>query len=82
MHVFVLQEVPHIMIKKTSFGHLKCWLLWNLNKKLILILADVGHKMILLDQANVQDFRYSLRAIPDRIGISGEATNFVCVCHY
>ena len=25
VHAFVLQEVPHIMVKQTSLGHLKYW---------------------------------------------------------
>ena len=37
--------------------------------------------MIFLDQAKGQDVSYSLGVIPYMIGISGEVTNFVGVCH-
>ena len=68
------------MIKHTSLGHLKCWTLWAVYKKPISVLAVVGHKMILLDQAEGRDVSYSLGVVPDRIEISGEVTNFfVCV---
>ena len=49
--------------------------------RIISILAVVGHKTILLDQAEGQDDRYYLGVIPGRIGISREVTNFVGVCH-
>ena len=68
------------MVKKTSLGHLKCWLLWDVYDKLISILAVVGHKVIYMDQAEGQDVSYSLGVIPYRIGISGEVNNFVGVC--
>ena len=47
VHVFVLKEVPHIIIKQTILGHLKCWPLWDVDDKLISILDVVGHKIIL-----------------------------------
>ena len=46
VRVLVLYEVPHIMIKQTSLGHLKCWPLWDVDYKLISILAVVGHRVI------------------------------------
>ena len=69
------------MVKKTSLGHIKCWPLWNLDDKLISILAVVGHKVIFLYQSEGQDVSYSLGVIPYRIGISREVTNLVGVCH-
>ena len=45
--------------------------------KPISVLDVFGHQMILLDQAEGQDF---LEIIPDRIGISGEVANFFGVC--
>ena len=47
--------------------------------KLISILAVVGHKIIPLCLAEVQDVSYSLGVIPDRIGISGEVNIFLYV---
>ena len=44
--IFVLQEVPHVMVKQTRLGHLKCWTLWDVDEKTISILAVVGHKVI------------------------------------
>ena len=58
------------MVKQTIFGHLKCWLLWAVDDKLISILAVVGNRMIFLDQAKGQDISYSLGVIPYRIRIS------------
>ena len=70
------------MVKHTRLGHLKCFLLWDLDDKLIYILAVVGHKVIFMDQAEGKDVSYSLGVIPYRIRISGEVTNFVGVCNY
>ena len=81
MRVFVLEEVTHIMVKKTRLGHPKCWLLLDVDDKIIQILAVVGHKDIFMDKAEGQDVSYPLGFIPDKIGISGEVTNFVGVCH-
>ena len=81
VRVFVIQEVPYIMVKQASLDNLKCWPLWDVDKKIISIFSVVGHKMIFLEQSEVQDVRYSIGVIPDRIGISGEVTNFVGVCH-
>ena len=69
------------MLEHTSIGHLKYLLLWDVDDKLISILADVGHKVVFMDQAEGKDVSYSLGVIPYRIGISGEVTNFVGVCH-
>ena len=52
-----------------------------MDDKLISILAVVGHKVIILDQAKGQDVRYTLGVIPYRIIISGGVTDFVVVCH-
>ena len=59
------------MVKHTSLGHLKCWLLWAVDDKLIPILSVVGHRVIFLDQAKGQE----------RIIISWYITNLVGVCH-
>ena len=67
------------MVKHTSLSHLKCWLLGSVDKKIISILAVVGHRVIFLYQVKGQDVIYSLGVIPYRIGISGEVTNFVGV---
>ena len=68
------------MVKQASLGHIKYWPLWDVDGKLISILADVCHKVIFLDQADGQDVSYSLGVIPDRIRISGEVANFLmCV---
>ena len=69
------------MIKKTSLVHLECWPLWDVNDKLISILAVIGHRVIFLEQAKGQDVCYSLGVILHMIRISWENTNFVCVCH-
>ena len=69
------------MVKQASLGHIKYWPLWDVDGKLISILADVCHKVIFLDQADGQDVSYSLGVIPDRIRISGEVTDFVGVCN-
>ena len=69
------------MVKKKSLGHLKCWPLWDVDEKLISILAVVGHRVIFLYQSEVQDVRYPLGIISYRIGISREVTNFVGLCH-
>ena len=69
------------MVKHTILGLLKCRPLWAVDDKLISILAVAGHRVIFLDQAKVQDVSCSLSVIPYRIGISGEVTNFVGVCH-
>ena len=68
------------MVKHTSLCHLQCWPLWDVDDKLISVLVVVGHMLIFLDQAKVQDVSYSLGVIPYRIGISGEVTNCVGVC--
>ena len=70
------------MIKQISLGHLKCWLLWAVDDKLISILAVVGHKVIFLVQAKGQDVSSSLGVITYRIRISGEVANFVGFCDY
>ena len=64
------------MVKQTSIGHLKCWLLWAVDDKLISISDVVGNKMIFLHQAKGQDISYSLGVIPYRIKISRDVTNF------
>ena len=64
------------MVKQASLSHLKLWPLWVVNDKLISISAVVGHRVVFLDQAKVQDVRYSLEVIPYRIRISGEVANF------
>ena len=69
------------MVKQTSLGHLKCWLLWVVDDKLISILAIVGHRVVFLTQSEGEDVRYSLGFIKYRIVISGEVTNFVGACH-
>ena len=69
------------MVKYTSLGHLKFWPLWELDDKLISVLAVVGHRVIFLDQVKGQYVSYSLGVIQYRIGISTEVTNFVGVCH-
>ena len=56
--------------------------MWAVDDKLISILAVVGHKVIFIVQAEGKDVSYPLGVIPDSIGISGEVTNFVGVCHY
>ena len=55
--------------------------MWDVDDKLIPVLAVVGHKVIFLDQAEGQDVRYSIEVIPYRIGISGEVTNLFGVCY-
>ena len=79
--VCVLQEVPHIMVKQTILVHLKCWPLWDVDNKLISILAVVGHKVIFLYQSKGQDVSYYLGVIPDRIIITMEIANYFGVCH-
>ena len=69
------------MVKHTRLGHPKYWQLWSVDEKLIIILAVVGHKMIILDQAKIQDVGYSLGVILHRIVISEDVTNFVRMCH-
>ena len=56
-------------------------MLWYVEDKLVLILAVVGYKMILLDQAEAQGVSCSLGVIPDRIRISVEVIHFFGVCH-
>ena len=34
------------MVKQTSLGNIKCWPLWDVDAKLISILAVVGHRVI------------------------------------
>ena len=81
VRVLVIYEVNHIMVKHTNIVHLKCWTLWDVDDKLISVLAVVGHRVIFLDQAKGQDVSYSLGVIPYRIVISGGVANFVGVCH-
>ena len=76
VHVFVFQEVPHTMIKHTSLVRIKYWLLWDVDDKLISILAVLGHKMIPMDQSEVHYVNYSLGVIPESILISREITSF------
>ena len=67
VRVVDIHEVPHIIIKQTSLVHIKCWPMLAVEKKLISIFDVVGHKMILIDQAEGKDVSYSLGFIPDRI---------------
>ena len=69
------------MIEKTSLGHLEFWPLWAVNEKIISISDSIGHRVIFLYQAKVQDVCYSLGVIPHRIRISWDITNIVGVCH-
>ena len=69
------------MVKQTSLGHLKCWLLCSVDEKLISISDFLGYRVIFLDQAKRRDVSYSLAVIPYRIRISREVANFVGVCH-
>ena len=59
LYVFVLDEVPYIMVKKTSLGNLKCWPLWDVDDNLISFLAVVGHKVIFWTRP-----RYRMLTIP------------------
>ena len=79
VRIFFLAEVLNTMIEQTTLGNLECWPLCDVDDKLISILDFVGHHMILLDQAKVQDVWYSLWVIPYRIRISGGGHNF-CWC--
>ena len=69
------------MIENTSLGNLEFWPLWAVNDKLISISSVIGHRVIFMDQAKVQDVCYSLGVIPHRIRISREITKLVGVCH-
>ena len=69
------------MVKHTSLGHHKFFLLWAVDEKLISIIAVVGHKLMFLNQDEGQYVRYSLGVIPDRILISRKVTNCFGVCH-
>ena len=69
------------MVKHTSLGHLKFWPLWDVDDKLISISAVIGHRVIFLDQAKVQDVRYSLGVISHRIRISQDIANIFGVCN-
>ena len=69
------------MVKQTSLGNIKCWMMWDVYDKLIYILAFVGHRVIFLDQDKGQGVSYSLGVIPYRIGISRETASFDGVCH-
>ena len=51
------------------------------DNNLISILSVVGRKFIFMDQAEGQYVSYSFGVKPYSIGISGEVTNFVGVCH-
>ena len=53
----------------------------DVDDKLISISAVIGHRVIFLNQAKVQDVSYSLEVIPHRIIISLDITNLVGVCH-
>ena len=55
--------------------------MWDVDEKLIYILAVVGHKAIFLYQNEGQYVSYSIGIILGRIGISREVTDFVGVCH-
>ena len=79
--IFILQEVPHTMVKQTWLVHLKWWPLLAADDKTISILAVVGQKVIFLDKTEEEDVSYSVGIIPFRIIISGEVTNLVGVCH-
>ena len=68
------------MVKQTIFGHLKCWLMWDIDDKLISVLDVVGHRVIFLYQAKGKYVKYPLGVIPNRIKISGEVKKIV-VCH-
>ena len=59
------------MVKQTSLGNIKCWHLWDVDEKIISILAVVGHRVIFIDQAEGKDVRYYLGVLPYNIGISG-----------
>ena len=69
------------MVKQTSLGRLKCWLLWVVDDKLISISAVVGHRVIFLEQAKGQDVSYSFGDLLYKIRISREVTNFFGVCY-
>ena len=58
------------MVKQTSLSNIKRWPMWDVDNKLVSILAVVGYRVIFLDQAKVQDVRYSLGVITYRILIS------------
>ena len=60
IRVLFIYEVPHIIVKQTSLGHLKCWPLWAEDDKLISISAVIVHGVIFLDQAKGQDVCYPL----------------------
>ena len=81
VHILVIYEVSHIMLKQTILGNLKCWLLWAVDEKIISVLDVVSHRVIFLYQAKGQDVFYSLGVIPHRISISLEITNLFGVCH-
>ena len=68
------------MVKQTRSGHIKFLLLWSVDDKLISIFFVLVHNMILLDQAEGQDFIYYPGVIPDSIRISVKFTNYVVVC--
>ena len=55
--------------------------MWDVDDKLISILAVIDHRVIFLDQAKGQYVCYSLGVIPHRIRISWEITILVGVCH-
>ena len=80
VHVLVISEVPHIMVKYNILCRLKCCPLWAVDDKLIFIWPVVGHRVVFLEQAKGQDVSYSLGVIQYMIGISGEVTNSVGVC--
>ena len=69
------------MVEQTILGHVKCWPMWAVDDKQISKLAVLGHKVVFLDQTEGQDVSFPLGVIPYIIGISGEVTNFVGVCH-
>ena len=45
VRVLVLYEVPRIMLKQTILGNLKFWPLWDVDDKLIFVLAVVDHRV-------------------------------------
>ena len=55
VRIFVIDEVPNIIIEQNSLGNLEYWTLWSVKKKLISIVAVVGHHTILLEQDELKD---------------------------
>ena len=69
------------MVKNNTLGHLKFWLLWDVDDKIISISAVVGHRVIFLDQAKEQDFSYSIGVIPIQYQNIQGGHQFFGVCH-